>query len=148
MDADIIGVPVDARGRLTGEAVTSVLDGLGPEDAERVVDAALHRLRQSRRGLQVTWVPNPRLRLRTGIVKPDILVLGPAGRWGALEIDGPSHRGKWAADRSKDMRIEDAGAAYVGRIDVAATVPLDVAPEASRTVKPKDSVPLALRPGV
>jgi glutamate/tyrosine decarboxylase-like PLP-dependent enzyme len=37
MDADIIAVPVDARGRLTGEAVRAVLDGLAPEDAERVV---------------------------------------------------------------------------------------------------------------
>ncbi len=37
MDADIIGVPVDARARLTGDAVRTVLDGLAPEDAERVV---------------------------------------------------------------------------------------------------------------
>ena len=37
MDADIIGVPVDARARLTGDAVRTVLDDLGPEDADRVV---------------------------------------------------------------------------------------------------------------
>lgn len=86
-----------------------------------MVDAALHRLRKSREGLNVSWVPNPRIRLRTGIVRPDFLVLGPWGRWGTFEIDGPTHQGKWALDRSKDMRIENAGATYVGRIDVAAT---------------------------
>jgi hypothetical protein len=90
-------------------------------ETERVVGRALERLRRDYPPARtLIWIPNPRIRTGTGIVRPDFLIaVGP--RWGALEIDGPLHRGKWALDRSKDMRLEDAGAVYVGRIDVAGT---------------------------
>jgi hypothetical protein len=88
---------------------------------ERIVAHALERLRvEYAPALEIAWVPNPRLRLRTGPVMPDFHI-AVGQRWGVLEIDGPVHKGKWAWDRSKDMRIEDAGAAYVGRLDVAGT---------------------------
>lgn len=40
------------------------------------------------------------------------------GKCGVIEVDGAVHRGKWADDRSRDRLLEDAGIAYVDRIDV------------------------------
>jgi very-short-patch-repair endonuclease len=38
------------------------------------------------------------------------------GRSGVLEIDGGSHHGRWAADRSRYRVLEDSGIAYVDNL--------------------------------
>lgn len=40
------------------------------------------------------------------------------GRAGVIEVDGAVHNGKWSSDRSRDRLLQDAGVAYVDRIDV------------------------------
>jgi hypothetical protein len=62
-------------------------------------------------------VPNPALRLPGRTVEPDFLVIY-RGRCGVIEVDGATHSGKHAADRSRDRLLEDAGIARIDRIDV------------------------------
>jgi hypothetical protein len=47
---------------------------------------------------------------------PDLLVVHD-GRAGVIEIDGATHHGRAAADRSRDRLLEDAGIRYVDRLD-------------------------------
>jgi hypothetical protein len=65
----------------------------------------------------MTIVPNPAVRLPGRTVEPDFLVVY-RGRCGAIEVDGATHSGKHAADRSRDRLLEDAGIARIDRIDV------------------------------
>lgn len=51
--------------------------------------------------------------------EPDILVTYK-GRAGILEIDGPTHNGRRALDRTRDHVLLDAGAAFVDRVPVEA----------------------------
>lgn len=48
--------------------------------------------------------------------KPDLLVVHKA-RAGVMEVDGSSHYGRAAADRSRDRLLEDAGVYYVDHLD-------------------------------
>lgn len=50
---------------------------------------------------------------------PDLLVIH-RGRAGAVEVDGSSHYGRAAADRSRDRLLEDAGIYYVDHLDAEA----------------------------
>lgn len=48
---------------------------------------------------------------------PDFLVTH-RGRAGVIEVDGPHHHGRAAADQSRDRQLEDAGIVLVERIVV------------------------------
>jgi hypothetical protein len=50
----------------------------------------------------------------------DLLVVHN-GRCAALEVDGPSHRGRWCDDRTRDRLLEDAGIGWVEHVPVEET---------------------------
>lgn len=95
-------------------------DGLNfRDDAERRM---YQGLKQRQEALPKTdtfsIIPNPGLRVQHRTVEPDFLV-AYRGRCGAIEVDGASHARKWSSDRSREYSLEDAGIAFVRRIDVA-----------------------------
>ena len=49
-------------------------------------------------------------------LKPDLVVIH-RGRAGVVEVDGATHHGRAAADRSRDRLLEDAGIFYVDHLD-------------------------------
>lgn len=51
---------------------------------------------------------HPLLRVRGHLFTPDLL-LTYAGHSIAIEVDGPHHGRRWAADRSRDELLEDCG---------------------------------------
>jgi hypothetical protein len=65
-------------------------------------------------------VPNAAVRIRDHTWELDF-IMGYKGRVGVLDVDGPTHQGRWAADRSRDKALEDAGVNYVDRIPVETT---------------------------
>jgi hypothetical protein len=65
-------------------------------------------------------VPNTLMALPGHTWEVDFLV-GHRGRVGVIEVDGPHHKHKWASDRSRDRLLEDAGIAYIDRIDAEDT---------------------------
>jgi hypothetical protein len=62
-------------------------------------------------------VPNCVLRVAGHEFSPDFVVTYK-GRAGIIEVDGPHHRGRYAADRQKDELELDAGVKYAYRIPV------------------------------
>lgn len=94
-------------------------------DAELAVYLAL---RDRQDGLPandtILIAPNAGVRVKGSTISPDFLVTY-RGRVGAIEVDGPSHRGKWANDRSRDQLLEDGGVAYVLRVTVEETADPD-----------------------
>jgi hypothetical protein len=62
-------------------------------------------------------VPNCEARARGRTVEPDFLVTY-RGRVGGLEVDGPYHRGRAAADSSRDQLLLDSGVVVVNRVVV------------------------------
>lgn len=62
-------------------------------------------------------VPNASVRILGHTWEPDFLVTYK-GRTGIIEVDGGTHRKKWADDKSRDQLLEDAGILRVERIDV------------------------------
>ena len=62
-------------------------------------------------------VPNCVLRVAGHEFSPDFVVTYK-GRAGIIEVDGPHHRGRYAADRQKDELELDAGMKYAYRIPV------------------------------
>lgn len=65
----------------------------------------------------LTIIPNASVRIPGHTWEPDFVVLY-RGRAGVIEVDGGSHRKKYAADKSRDKLLEDAGITRVERIDV------------------------------
>jgi very-short-patch-repair endonuclease len=65
-------------------------------------------------------IPNCALRTQTNTWWPDFVVTH-RGRVGAIEIDGPRHSGRAAADHSRDAFLFDAGLAIVERLPVEDT---------------------------
>lgn len=59
--------------------------------------------------------PNPALYVAGRTWEPDFLVTF-RGRVGIIEVDGASHAGRAASDKSRDRIFEDAGVAYVERL--------------------------------
>jgi hypothetical protein len=68
----------------------------------------------------ITIVPNPAVRVPGRTREPDFLV-AYRGRVGLIEVDGASHRHKYAGDKSRDQLFEVAGIAWVRRIDAQDT---------------------------
>jgi hypothetical protein len=62
-------------------------------------------------------MPNCAIRVRGRILQPDFLITC-RGRAAVLEVDGPHHAGRAAADRSRDQFLLDSGVAFVDRIAV------------------------------
>jgi very-short-patch-repair endonuclease len=46
------------------------------------------------------------------------LVVTSRGRAAVIEVEGAVHAKRWSSDRSRDALLEDAGYAFVARIDV------------------------------
>jgi hypothetical protein len=65
-------------------------------------------------------VPNAAVRIRDHTWELDFVITYRRGS-GVLDVDGPRHGQRWAADRSRDKTLEDAGIAYVDRIPAEAT---------------------------
>lgn len=62
-------------------------------------------------------VPNCAVRVDGHTWEPDFLVIYDS-RAGVIEVDGASHRKKYASDKSRDALLLDAGFKHVDRIDV------------------------------
>ncbi|MGY5884668.1 DUF559 domain-containing protein [Modestobacter lacusdianchii] len=66
----------------------------------------------------LTIIPNSGVRVPTRTWEPDFVVVYK-GRAGIIEVDGSSHTKKYASDRSRDYKLEEAGFHTIRRIDVA-----------------------------
>lgn len=60
-------------------------------------------------------LPNARAKVSGCVREPDFLIVYK-GRAGVIEVDGPNHRARAAADQSRDRLFEDHGVARVDRI--------------------------------
>jgi hypothetical protein len=90
--------------------------------AESAVIAACRRLRERRAdGSLFAWFSN--VEYDHGTARPWVLDLLCLYRGYAfvIEIDGPDHRRRWVADKSRDQLLEDAGFLLVRRIAVEDT---------------------------
>ncbi len=117
------------RGTPTNQATLVALADLHPivdrmhfrDDAEVRVYQALKRAQERLpKHETISIAPNCAVRVAGATWEPDF-VLVYKGRAVAIEVDGGSHRKKWASDRSRDDRLTDGGFQRVCRIDVADT---------------------------
>jgi hypothetical protein len=69
----------------------------------------------------IAILPGPGTRVLGRTFWPDFVVTY-RGRSGMIEVDGPHHHGRAAADHSRDALLSDAGVGHVGRITVEDTV--------------------------
>lgn len=115
------------RGKPKNQASLVVLPDRFPvQDAMRFRDSAevavYSALKTKQRALPntetITIAPNPSVRVPGHTWEPDFLV-AYQGRVGAIEVDGGTHRKKYASDKSRDRILEDSGISLVDRIDVA-----------------------------
>lgn len=92
----------------------------GRSDAERALFAALTKLAAQDDGL--AWAGNVQVDVLGCAREVDALVMY-RGRVFGIEVDGPHHarRGRYVADRSRDLLFEDAGLLFVRRIAVEDT---------------------------
>ena len=60
------------------------------------------------------------MRVRERNVGPDFLITY-RGKAGVIEVDGPHHHGRAAADQSRDRQLSDAGVQWIERIVVEDT---------------------------
>jgi hypothetical protein len=92
----------------------------GSEEEARVFDA--FERAQQRRPAESTLgiVPGSGFRALGRTFWPDFLITH-RGRAAGVEVDGPHHYGRAAADRSRDRQLEDAGLLFVDRLVVEDT---------------------------
>ena len=90
-------------------------------EGERTVYRALKQIQEKdfRRDETIGIFPLPAGRVPDHTWEPDLLVTYK-GRVGVLEIDGPSHNGRRALDRTRDHVLLDSGIAFVDRVPVEA----------------------------
>lgn len=88
--------------------------------AERQIYKAFKRRQLAESEQKLLIAPNPAVRISDRTVEPDFLIVYQSTA-GILEIDGPGHRTRYAADASKDRIFQDHGVRHVERI-----VPEDV----------------------
>jgi hypothetical protein len=118
-----LGTAENQAGRLPGTAATFRHDGWTFNDgAEVIVYKALKAKQDSLPATEtIAFVPNCSIRVTYGRNRtPDFLVTY-RGRAGAIEIDGLSHKGRLAADLSKDRLLEHSGISYILRMTAEAT---------------------------
>ena len=82
-----------------------------------VYDELCRIQRELPRHENLTIAPVQAVRVPGHTWEVDLLVMY-RGRVGVIEVDGGAHHGRWAADRTRDRLLEDAGVAYVDRIPV------------------------------
>jgi len=92
----------------------------GSEEELRVYEVLRTRQEALPANDTILIAPNAAVRVCGSTICPDFLVTY-RGRVGAIEVDGPGHRGKWASDRSRDQLLEDGGVTYVLRVTVEET---------------------------
>ena len=100
----------------------SAEDGLlFTNEGERTVYRALKKIQEKEfpHEESIGIYPLPRGRVPAHTWEPDILVTYK-GRVGVLEVDGPSHNGRRALDRTRDHVLLDSGVAFVDRVPVEA----------------------------
>ena len=95
-------------------------DGMRFRDNAEV--ALYERLKEKQRALPSTRtlliIPNACVRVVDHTWEPDFIVVHE-GRAGIIEVDGGSHRKKYASDKSRDKLLEDSGISRIDRIDAA-----------------------------
>lgn len=114
--------PTNHAQRIQTEPRRYAEDGLlFTNEGERTVYRALRKIQEKDFPLDETIgiYPLPRGRVPDHTWEPDILVTYK-GRAGILEVDGPSHNGRRALDRTRDHILLDAGVAFVDRVPVEA----------------------------
>jgi hypothetical protein len=112
--------PTNQAQRIQSEPRRYAEDGLlFTNEGERTVYRALKKIQEKEfpREETIGIYPLPRGRVRAHTWEPDILVTYK-GRAGVLEVDGPSHNGRRALDRTRDHVLLDAGVAFVDRVPV------------------------------
>lgn len=107
--------PVTPLRRVGASKIT--LDGLAFDTPEEL---SMYRALVSH---QAAMAPRKSLLVARAVVrvpghtfKPDFIVVHK-NRAGVIEVDGASHSGRAAADRSRDRLLEDAGICYVDHLD-------------------------------
>lgn len=103
-----IHYPVQDKMRFRDDAEVRVYEGLKRAQAKLPITST------------ITIAPNPSVRISGRTFEPDFLITY-RGRCGVIEVDGGSHMNRYAADKTKDSLYEDAGAAYISRINVEDT---------------------------
>jgi hypothetical protein len=87
-------------------------------DPELAVYRSLRRAQASMPDHETIGIlPNPAMRVPGHTWEPDFLVTYK-NQVGLIEVDGPHHGQRYAADKTKDSLYENAGIAYVQRITV------------------------------
>jgi hypothetical protein len=112
--------PTNQAQRIQTEPLRYAEDGLlFTNEGERTVYRTLKQIQEKDFPSDETIgiYPLPRGRVCQHTWEPDILVTYK-GRAGVLEIDGPSHNGRRALDRTRDHLLLDAGLAFVDHIPV------------------------------
>ena len=101
---------------------TEFFDGRTRSSAEAAVLRELRRLRKELRQCDddIGFACNVPIELGHTWVVPDFLVWHKK-RLFVIEVDGPSHKGRYLQDKSRDQALEDTGITFVRRIDVADT---------------------------
>lgn len=98
------------------------------EDGLHFTNEWEHRVYQVLKERQVTLPDNETIgimplggmRVRGHTFEPDLLVTY-RGHAGVIEIDGPQHKGRASADRSRERLLRHAGLKYIDRLDVEET---------------------------
>jgi hypothetical protein len=86
------------------------------DQAERAVYRALKRAQQALPNHEsLTVLPNCAALARIGSTWEPDFVVAYKGRVGIIEVDGASHQGRAAADKTRGHFFEDSGMAYVDR---------------------------------
>jgi hypothetical protein len=115
--------PVDNQGTYRTASSIRRMDRLNFGSAQEVslYKALLRRQCKLPAEATIAILPGPGTRVLGRTFWPDFVVTY-RGRSGMIEVDGPHHHGRAAADHSRDALLSDAGVGHVGRITVEDTV--------------------------
>jgi hypothetical protein len=91
-------------------------DGMRFRDTGEMLVYEAFKRRQLHQG-DVTVAPNAAVRLPGRTLEADFIVLH-RGRAGVMEVDGTTHRGRYASDASRDKLFLDAGIHFVEHVCV------------------------------
>jgi hypothetical protein len=111
--------PVDNQATYSTAAAVRRRDRLNFGSAQEVsvYKALLRRQGKLPAEATIAILPGPGTRVLGRTFWPDFVVTYQ-GRSGMIEVDGPHHQGRAAADHSRDALLSDAGVGHVGRITV------------------------------
>jgi hypothetical protein len=103
-----------------------IKDGMHFRSAEevRVYDALVRWQVAAPETDTITIAPNCCAKTRERVLEPDFLVTY-RGKVAGIEVDGPHHTGRAAADGSRDAKLRDGGVGFVERIVVEDTTNRD-----------------------